>query len=114
MISNSAPENIWVALAESHFDDHEIDVARSALWKAASNRKDLIGAMVAHKSPSKAHKNLVDIAKAMRILKDKNMLPLLISTSDMMKKCPSFHVEKDDTNAVDIMAKVKVLEESMK
>ena len=37
----------------------------------------------------------------MKILKDKKLLPLLISTSDMMKKCPAFHVEKDDTNAVD-------------
>ena len=109
----STPENIWMAQAESHFADHEIDVARSALWKAASNRKDLIGAMVAHKSPGKAHKNLVDIAKAMKILKEKKMLPMLISTSDMMKKCPAFHVEKDDTNAVDIMARAKVLEESM-
>ena len=49
----------------------------------------------------------------MKILKDKKMLPMLISTIDMMKKCPALHVEKDDTNAVDIMAKVKVLEESM-
>ena len=107
----STPENIWMAQAESHFAEHEIDVARSALWKAAS--KDVIGAMVAHKTPGKAHKNLVDIVKAMKILKEKKMLPLLISTSDMMKKCPSFHVEKEDTNAADIMTKVKVLEESM-
>ena len=32
----------------------------------------------------------------------------------MMKKCPAFHCDKGDTNAVDAMAKVKVLEEFLK
>ena len=31
----------------------------------------------------------------------------------MLKKCPAFHFDKSDTTPVDVMAKVKVLEESM-
>ena len=109
----STPENIWMAQAESHFADLEIDLARSSLWKAANDKKEVIGGMVAHKTPGKTHKNLVDIVKAMKALKEKSMLPLLLSTSDMMKKCPAFHCDKEETKAVDIMTKVKVLEESM-
>ena len=109
----STPENIWMAQAESHFADPEIDIARSSLWKAANDKKALIGEMIAHKTPGKTHKNLVDITKAMKILKEKSMLPLLLATSDMMKKCPAYHCDKGDTNAVDVMSKVKVLEESM-
>ena len=49
----------------------------------------------------------------MKILKENVKLQLLLSTSDMIKKCPAFHCDKGDTNTVDVMAKVKVLEESM-
>ena len=50
----------------------------------------------------------------MKILKENVKLQLLLSTSDMKKKCPAFHCDKGDTNAVDAMAKVKVLEEFLK
>ena len=109
----STPENVWMAQAESHFADLEIDLARSSLWKAAIDKKAIIGNMIVHKTPGKVRKNLVDIAKAMMILKEKSMLPLLLTTSNMMKKCPAFHSDKGNTDAIDVMAKVKVLEESM-
>ena len=50
----------------------------------------------------------------MKILKENVKLQLLLSTSTMIKKCPAFHCDKGDTNAVDAMAKVKVLEEFLK
>ena len=104
----STPENVWMAQAESHFADLEIDLARSSLWKAAIDKKAIIGNMIVHKTPGKVRKNLVDIAKAMMILKEKSMLPLLLTTSNMMKKCPAFHSDKGNTDAIDVMAKVKV------
>ena len=102
-----------MAQAESHFANLEIDIARSSLWKAANDKKALIGEMIAHKTPGKTHKNLVYITKAMKILKEKSMVPLLLAPSDIFKMCPAFHCDKGDTNAVDVMSKVKVLEESM-
>ena len=99
--------------AEAHFDEHEIDLARSSLWKASMDKKEIIGEMIIHKNPGKMHRNLVDIKNAMKQLKEKTKLPLLMSTSDMMKRCPAFHCDKDNANDVDVMTKVKVLEQSM-
>jgi hypothetical protein len=49
----STPPNILLAQAAYAFCDIEVDAARAALWKAAGNRKDLIGEIVGHKSPGK-------------------------------------------------------------
>ena len=46
-----------MAQAESHFADPEIDIARSSLWKAANDKKALIGEMIAHKTPGKTKGN---------------------------------------------------------
>ena len=48
----------------------EVDAARAGLWKAAGNRKDLIGEIVGHKSPGKKG----NIHKAMLILKENEAL----------------------------------------
>ena len=87
----STPENVWMSQAEAHFDEHEIDLARSSLWKASMDKKEIIGEMIIHKNPGKMHRNLVDIKNAMKQLKEKTELPLLMSSSDMMKRCPAFH-----------------------
>lgn len=49
----STPENVWMAQADYHFKDHEIDLARSSLWKASNENKDIIGDMIIHKNPGK-------------------------------------------------------------
>ena len=109
----STPENVWMARVDAHFNDHEIDLARSSLWKASKDNKEIIGEMIIHKNPGKKQRNLLDIQKAMMQLKEKMKLPLLMSTSQMMKRCPAFHCDKENANDVDVMAKVKVLEQSM-
>ena len=71
----SSSKNIVLSQAAYAFCDTEVDAARAALWKAAARRKDLIGEIIAHKSPGKKEKNLEDIYKAMMVLKEKDALP---------------------------------------
>ena len=72
----TTPPNILLAQAAATFCEIDVDAARADLWKAAGNRKDLIGEIVAHRNPGKKEKNLEDIHKTMMILKEKDVLPL--------------------------------------
>ena len=110
---NGTAPNVWKAQAAYAFLDEEIDAARSALWKAAGDKKELIGEIIAHKSPGKKEKNIEDIHKAMTKLKDNGVLPMLLSTNKMIRNFPVFHCDKDTMNVGDVMNKVRVLEDSM-
>ena len=74
----STPTKIWQAQASYAFCDVEVEMARSALWKAAGKRVDLIGDLSGHKSPRKKEKNLGDIDRAMTKLRENDALPLLL------------------------------------
>ena len=83
------------------------------LWKAASNRLDIIGDIVGHRNPDRIDKNLKDIHKAMKDLKEANALPLLLSSSSMIRVFPAFNCDKNNSDITDVLAKVKVVEESL-
>ena len=106
---NTTPPEVWQAQADYAFEDGEIDVAQSA----AGARKDIIGEIVAHRSPGKKRKNLEDIYKAMSALKDNNAMPLPLGTSPMVKEFPPFHCDKETMNITDVMTKIKVVEQSL-
>ena len=99
----TTPPNILLAQAAATFCEIDVDAARADLWKAAGNRKDLIGEIVAHRSPGKKEKNLEDIHKTMMIIKEKDVLPLLLCTHKMVPNFPAFHSDKDTTNVTDVI-----------
>ena len=109
----TTPPNVWLAQASYAFCEEQVDAARSALWKAVGSRKELIGDIIAHKSPGKKEKNLEDLNKAMMTLKEKDALPMLLCTNGMVPNFPAFHCDKEATNMTDLVIKMKVLEESM-
>ena len=109
----TTPPSIWLAQAASAFCDDEVEIAKATLWKASSNRLDIIGDIVGHRNPDRIEKNLKDINKAMKALKEANALPLLLSSSAMVRVLPAFHCDKNTLDLTDVMDKVKVVEESL-
>ena len=109
----TTPKNVWFAQALSAFGDGEVETARSVLWRAASSKKDIIGDIVAHRSPGKTNKNLEDIHKAMTDLRDNNALPMLLCSNDMVREFPAFHCDKEKMDITDVISKMKVVEDSL-
>ena len=109
----STPPDVWIAQASYAFCEGEVEAARSALWKAVGVRKELIGEIIGHKSPGKKIKNLEDIHKAMITLKEKEALPMLLCSNGMVPNFPAFHCDKKEMDTTDVLAKMKVLEQSM-
>ena len=90
----TTPPNVWMAQASNAFLEEDVDAARSALWKAVGERKDVIGNIIGHKSPNKKEKNLEDIHKAMMALKEKELLPFLLCSNRMVPNFLAFHCDK--------------------
>ena len=109
----TTPPDVWQAQAAKAFCEDEIDIARSALWKAVGPRKNLIGDIIAHKSPNKKQKNLLDLHKAMSTLKERNALPLLLCSSPMVREFPAFHCDPENMTLADVVSKIKVVEDSL-
>ena len=110
---HTTPPEVWQAQAIETFCDDEVDFARTALWKAVGPRKDVIGDIVAHKSPGKKRKNLQDIHKAMTILNEQNVLPMLLCSSPMIGEFPAFHCDSEKMTFADVVSKIKVVENSL-
>ena len=109
----TTPPEVWQTQAAQAFNEDEVDTARSALWKAVGPRKSIIGDIVAHKSPNKIKKNLMDIHKAMTELKEKNALPMLLCSGSMVREFPAFHCDSQSMTLADVASKIKVVEDSL-
>ena len=102
----------WQAQADENFTDEEVMDAKKALWKACGTKLEIIGPIVNRTADRK--KTTIDkFGKAMIKLKEYNVLPLLLGSSDMMKRAPYFNTCPSTANASDVLARVKVLEDSM-
>ena len=62
--------------------------AKKALWKACEKQRDMIGPIVNRLVADKKKANIDDIGKAMLKLKEQGSLPLLLGSSDMLKRAP--------------------------
>ena len=109
----STPPNIWLAQAASSFCDDEVEIAKAALWKAASNRLDIIGDVVSRRNPDRIERNLNDIHTAMKALKEANAIPLILCSSSMVRTFPAFHCDKNTSDIGDVLSKVMVVEQSL-
>ena len=103
---------LWEAQADEYFSEQEIMEAKKALWTACGKKFEIIGKLV-NRSADKKKATIDDIGKAMIKLKEYGVLPLLLGSSDMMKRAPCFNTCPSTANASDVVARVKVLEESL-
>ena len=107
----TAPD-LWQAQANEHFEEKEVMEAKRILWKVCVSRLDIIGPAVNRKTDKKKA-TIDDIGKAMAKLKEFKALPLLLGSSNMMKRAPCYNTRPSTANASDVISRVKVLEDSL-
>ena len=86
--------------------------AKKALWHACGMKTSIIGPIV-NRQVDRKKATIDDIGKAMIKLKEMGVLPLLLGSSDMMKRAPCFNTCPSTANASDVLSQVKVLEDSL-
>ena len=99
-------------VSDDHYDEKEVTEAKDALWKACgANIGEAL--TVQRKGAIKTKMEIDDIHKGLRKLKDEAKLPLILASSGMMAKAPSFGGISDKTSMGDMVSKVKELEDCM-
>ena len=105
---------VWRNQANAWFSEPEVMEAKEALWKICENKVDIIGKMVNRTSSDKKNVSIGDIGDAMAKLKEKDVLPLMLSSSLMLQRVPCYNTtSKDDTDVTTVATRVKALEDSM-
>ena len=82
---DSNPEDVWRDVAIGHFSDEEISKAKEDLQRAAG---DNIAPQPNRTKDGRKVKEIDDIAKSLRLLKDKGNLPLIVTTAKMAMAAP--------------------------
>ena len=104
--------NLWQAQANEYFSELEVLDAKKALWKTCEKHVGIIGPVV-NRKVDKKKATIDDIGKALLKLKENEVLPLLLGSSDMMKRAPCFNTCPSSADSSDVLARVKVLEDSL-
>ena len=107
VVHDGAAENIWKEQADSHYDVSEVTEAKDILWQACG---DNIGEKDRRQGNNKKRSDLEDIHKALKRLKSDHKLPLILGTSGMFAKAPSFGGISEQSSNGDVISKVKDLE----
>ena len=107
VVHDGTAENIWKEQAESHYDVSEVTEAKDILWQACG---DNIGDKDRRQGNNKKRSDLEDIHKALKRLKSDHKLPLILGTSEMFAKAPSFGGISEESSNGDVISKVKDLE----
>ena len=82
------PENIWKTQALKKITDDEITQAKETLWRISG--ESVIGKISKRQGPNKTQAELNDICSALKLLSDKNNVPLFLGTSDIVAQTPIY------------------------
>ena len=104
-------ENIWKAIATKHFTKEEITDAKEAPWDVGDS--NALGKQIKRQGPSKSSTELDDISTALTILAEKKILPLFITTSNMLMRTPSYNLNTHDADNDAVVNRLKLLEDSV-
>ena len=104
-------DGVWMAIAEQCWAPGEATEAKKALKDACGeNLKELEGF---NKGRRHKEKELGDIKDALKHLKDKKKMPLILANVSMMMRAPQPGFSANKVNNEDIMERVNVLEKAM-
>ena len=110
IVQGSVTENVWKQQVLSHYEENEISESKAALWKACEvNIGDTLKSR--RQGDNKTLMEIDDIHKGLRKLKDDSKLPLILASSGMMAKAPSFGGISDKSTMGDVVSRVKELED---
>ena len=111
MQRRTTAENIWKAIATKHFTKDEITDAKEALWDVGDSYA--LGKQIKRQGPSKSSSELDDISTALTILAEKKIIPLFITTSNMLMRTPSYNLNTHDADNDAVVNRLKLLEDSV-
>jgi hypothetical protein len=110
LVQESVTENVWKQQVLSHYEENEISESKAELWKACEvNIGDTLKSR--RQGDNKTLMEIDDIHKGLRKLKSDSKLPLILASSGMMAKAPSFGGISDKSTMGDVVSRVKELEE---
>ena len=105
------PEKEWKEEAVASFLKGEITDAKDSLWRICGDKIAL--PYKKRQGPSKSTSEVDDIAKALRLLAEKESLPLIMATGDMVKETPiTSHPNGEDSNEK-VMTSLKEMEDTL-
>ena len=104
-------EDIWKNAALKHFSKEEITNAKNILWEVAKD--DLLGRNVSRKGESKSASELDDICSALKILSEKQAMPIFVGTSKMVMQSPPLTAESSNLSLCSMSIKLNTLEETL-
>lgn len=102
------PQDIWKEKALKHFTSEEITDAKNMLWEVAKH--DIIGKKINRKGESKSSSEVDDICYALSRLSESDVLPLFISTSNMVTQTPFVATSGQISNIGTLEIKMESLE----
>ena len=106
------PEKVWKDEAAASFLKTEITDAKESLWRVCGDKI----AMPAKKrqGPSKSISEVDDIAKALKLLAEKESLPMFLATGDMVKETPiSSHPTSEIEDEKKVLGTLKRMENAL-
>ena len=107
----ATPENIWKDQAMKRFIKEEISEAKKLLWKTFD--EDIIGKLIKRQGASKLTSEVNDIAMAFKTLSERDTIPIIIGTSDMVALTPIYKSHPTDGDQSEVNFRLKAIEESM-
>ena len=108
----STPENIWKMHAVNKFVSEEITEAKELLWRTAD--ESIVGKLVKRQGANKGVSEINDICSALKLLSEKDSLPMFLGTSIMVAQTPVYSFSSPDNDSSVLDNRLKTIEESIK
>ena len=104
-------KELLINQAKARFTHNEIVQAKTLLFDCADN--NVIGQITIRNRVNKELLTLKDLVEAMEKLNEAEKMPLLMSSSQMMRDTPVYNTVTSDVGNEDIIQRVKVLESGL-
>ena len=108
---DTTTDKILQAQALARFTYSEFVQAKTLLWECVG--PDIVGDILVRSRQNKESLSLNDLVVAMTKLKDVGKMPLLLSSSIMMRNTPAYNCDISEVGPADIMQRVRVLENGL-
>ena len=82
----TTPENIWKDECTANFLKEEITDGKEMLWRICGDR--IPGTVKKRQGATKSMLEVNDICFALKVLSEKDSLPMFLATSEMIKETP--------------------------
>ena len=105
------PENIWKAQAMKKVLKEDITQAKELLWRVCG--EGVLGKMVSRQGTTKTHSEVNDISAAMKVLSEKESLPMFLGTSGLVTQTTIYISDPINGDSSEMNARLKVFEESI-